>query len=133
MPDKCVLDSSVIAAIFFREQASSKAVQAVENRDLLTVDLALAEVGNVAWKRVALFGENKEIIGEALKGCTEFINTACEVIKSRELLDMSFEIAVEEKITLYDSLFVAAAQREKIPLLTLDKKLKTASNTVEIL
>ena len=44
MPDECVLDSSVIAAIFFREAGSTRAVEAVENRDLFTVDLALAEV-----------------------------------------------------------------------------------------
>ncbi len=51
MPDKCVLGSSIIAAIFFREKASEKAVQLVQDKNLLTVDLALAEVENVAQEK----------------------------------------------------------------------------------
>lgn len=41
-----------------------------------------------------------------------------------EIMDLSFNIAVKEKITVYDALFVAAARSLKIPLYTLDKKLK---------
>lgn len=67
MPDRCVLDSSIIAAIFFQEKASDKVVMAVQDSDLLTVDLALIEVANVAWKRVALFGEDEDLMEEALK------------------------------------------------------------------
>lgn len=132
MPDNCVLDSSIIAAIFFREKASEKAVQLVQDKDLFTVDLAMAEVANVAWKRVAFFGEDKKIMEEALNKSIEFINTSCEVIKMNELIDLSFKIAVKEKITVYDSLFLAAARREKIPLYTLDKKLKIRDDVVVI-
>ena len=124
MPDRCVLDSSIIAAIFFQEKASDKVVMAVQDRDLLTVDLALIEVANVAWKRVALFGEDEDLMEEALKKSIEFINTSCEVIPTRALLHESFKIAIKEKITIYDSLFLAAALKEKIALLTLDKKNK---------
>ena len=48
MPDKVVLDSSVIAAMFFREDASTQAIEAAAKSDLITLDLAIAEVGNVA-------------------------------------------------------------------------------------
>ncbi len=133
MPDRYVLDSSVIAAIFFQEEASSRAVKAVQDQDLLTLDLALAEVGNVAWKRVTLFGEDEEIIGEALKKSVGFITTACEVIKTQELIDISFKIAVKEKVSFYDSLFLRAAEKEEVPLLTLDKRLKNTSCMVELL
>lgn len=84
----------------------------------------MAEVGNVAWKRVNLFGEDEELIRVALTRCLEFINTSCEVIDMRELMDSAFDIAVNEKLTLYDSLFLAAAEQEKLALYTLDKKLK---------
>lgn len=130
MPDNCVLDSSIIAAIFFREKASEKAVQLLQDKNLFTVDLALAEVANVAWKRIAFFGENSKIIEEALKKSAEFINTSCEVITMDEIIDLSFKIAVKEKITVYDSLFLAAARREKIPLYTLDKKLETREDVI---
>lgn len=121
--NKVILDSGVVAAIFFKEEASERAEKAVEDRDLITLDLAFVEVANVAWKRVVLFKENKDLISKALKNGCEFITDACEVIASKELLDYAFTIAVSEKITIYDALFVAASEREKVPLLTADKKL----------
>jgi predicted nucleic acid-binding protein len=39
------------------------------------------------------------------------------------LAELAYEISVENKITFYDSLFLAAAEKEKVPLYTLDKKL----------
>lgn len=123
MPDSVILDSSVIAAIFFKEESSERAERAVEDCQLITVDLAIAEVANVAWKRVAFFNESKELALKALRRCVAFINGACEVISSEKLLKDAFEIAIADKITIYDSLFIAASEREEIPLLTMDKKL----------
>lgn len=39
MPDRVVLDSSVLADMFFKEDASSRALNAVVNPDLVTLDL----------------------------------------------------------------------------------------------
>jgi len=133
MPDEYVLDSSIIAAIFFPEEASSRAVRAVQDRELITVDLAMTEVANVAWKRVTLFDEEEKLIKEALKKSVEFINTACHVLEARYLLEISFEIALREKITVYDALFLAATETEGVPLLTLDKRLEKTAGTVELL
>ena len=48
MQNKVVLDSSVIAAIFFKEEASERSERVVENYNLITIDVAVAEVANVA-------------------------------------------------------------------------------------
>lgn len=133
MSTKYVLDSSVIAAIFFREQSSQKAVRAVEGSQLVTVDLARVEVANVAWNRVTLFDEGPELITKAFKMSMEFIDTNCKVISTQNLAEKALQIALGEKISFYDSLFLAAALKEKVPLLTLDKRLGNTSNTVEIL
>jgi len=77
MSDKVILDSSLIAAIFFKEETSERAERAVENCDLITVDLAVAEVANVAWKRVVFFNESKKITLKALKGSIDFITGVC--------------------------------------------------------
>jgi predicted nucleic acid-binding protein len=42
MPDRVILDSSVIAAIFFKEESSERAERVAENYRLTTVDLAIA-------------------------------------------------------------------------------------------
>jgi len=123
MPDRAVLDSSVIAAVFFKEDASSRALECVAECDPFTLDLAVCEVGNVAWKQVSFSGEEKERALDALRDCLEFINTICIILKSSDLLEEAFEIAIMDKTTFYDSLFLAAAEKERVPLLTLDKKL----------
>lgn len=126
--NKVILDSGVIAAIFFKEAVSEKAEKVVHGHDLITLDLAFVEVANVAWKRVTIFKESKEIISKALESSIDFMKSVCNVIPSKELLDDAFDIAVLDKITIYDSLFVAASEREKVPLITTDAKMHEKVN-----
>ncbi len=123
MPDKVALDSNIITAIFFKEEASSRALKAVTELDLITLDLAIAEVGNVAWKQVVLTGEDKELTLKALQKCFSFISEACDVFRAQDLAAEAYEISVETKIAFYDSLFLALSEKEQVPLLTLDRKL----------
>jgi predicted nucleic acid-binding protein len=123
MPDKVALDSNILAAMFFKEDASPRALKAVVEPDLVTLDLAVAEVGNVAWKLVVHSEENKELTLTALRKCMSFISEACDVIRAQDLVAEAYEISVENKVAFYDSLFLALAKREQVPLLTLDRKL----------
>ena len=123
MPPRAVLDSSVLAAMFFKEAASPRALKCASECDPVTLDLAMAEVGNVAWKQVIFFGESRDRASDTLQDCQDFIETACTVIKASDLSMKAFQIAVEDKVSYYDSLFLAAAEREGIPLMTLDQKL----------
>jgi predicted nucleic acid-binding protein len=113
MPDRAVLDSSILAAMFFKEAASSRALKCAAECDPVTLDLAVAEVGNVAWKQVVFSGESKDRALDAFRDCQDFITTACTLIKASDLTAEAFEIAVENKTSYYDSLFLAAAQEEK--------------------
>ena len=106
MPAKVLVDSSVIAAIFFKEAASSRAERSLQDCTVLTVDLALAEVANVAWKRVVLFKESKEVALKALRKSLEFIRTVCD--------EPAFQRAIEDRIPIYDALFITAAERENV-------------------
>ena len=58
MPGRAVVDSSIIAAMFFKEEASPKVLSFSADYDIITLDLAIAEFGNVAWKQVILYGED---------------------------------------------------------------------------
>ena len=51
MPDKVILDSCIIAAIFLPETITGKAIDAAAEHTCVTVDLAYTEVANAAWKR----------------------------------------------------------------------------------
>jgi predicted nucleic acid-binding protein len=122
MRDRAVLDSGVIFALYFEEDASQRAIDAVDLLSPITLDLAVAEVGNAAWKRVALFKESKDSTRASLSKCLEFIKS-CRVILASDLAELAYEIALENKTTFYDSLFLAAAEREEVTLLTLDRKM----------
>ena len=60
MRGKAVFDSGVIFAIFFEEAASERAARAAGECRPITLDLAVSEVGNAAWKRVAFFQERED-------------------------------------------------------------------------
>lgn len=135
MRDRAVLDSGVIFAIYFEEDASVRAEKAVNEYSPITLDLAVAEVGNAAWKRVAFFKENRDASLRSLLSCLQFIGS-CTIMNTIDLAACAYEIAVENKTTFYDSLFLAAAKQEKVPLLTLDKKMYLAAkarNNVQML
>jgi len=115
--------------MFFKEEASQRALNAVAEPDLITLDLAAIEVGNVAWKRAILCDEDKDLTLKALQKCQTFISDACEVVRAEELVAEAYEISIAGKAAFYDSLFLALAKRENVPLLTLDKKMFNKANS----
>ena len=123
MPGNIVVDSSVIAAVFFLEDATEQAISCVQNRECITVDLAFAEVANVAWKRQSFFRHDPASVKPALDAALAFIGETCEVLSSRDLAGDAFACAGESAITVYDALYVAAADQQKVPLFTLDGEL----------
>ena len=125
MQDKAVLDSGVIASLFFREDGVSESAESIlEKFDrYYTVDFAIAEITNVAWKKVSQQDEPEELIEEGLKKCVEFVTVVCEVIPSAELFDLAFKISVDKGITAYDALFVSASEKLNAPFITADRKL----------
>ena len=98
MRDRAVLDSGVIFALYFEEDASERAINAVDLLSPITIDLAVAEIGNAAWKRVALFKESKDSTRASLSKCLEFIKS-CRVILTSDLAELAYEIALENKTT----------------------------------
>jgi predicted nucleic acid-binding protein len=119
-----VLDSGTIAALFFNDPSSEKVeADIVKYRTPCTLDLAFAEICNVAWKRVTFFGENIETSAKALALARDFINNACQVFESKELVQQAFHLAVEEGTTAYDALYLSLAKTSNSKLLTTDEKL----------
>ena len=123
MLDKVVLDSSAIVALFFKEKYSDWVEKIVAKAsELLTVDLAIAEVTNAAWKRVFIFSESQKVVRDALENAINFILNVCHVFSSVELYKDAFEDSLKLKIPVYDTLFLSLARRLKCGLVTLDKK-----------
>lgn len=129
MPGKVVLDSSVIAAVFFPEAITRQAIELVEQSDGVTTDLAYAEVANVAWKRAVHTKQDPAAIRLSLSDAIAFISETCETIPSRDLVVPAYDLACRHRITVYDALFAAAAVRCDAPLVTADAALASSVNS----
>jgi len=130
MHDNVVLDSSIIAAIFFPEKITGKSLAIAESHDCITVDLAYAEVANVAWKRISHTGQDAAMVKNMLGECTAFIHETCQVLPAQDLIPAAYDLACRHRITVYDALFLAAAVHCASPLVTADKKLHLAAKEI---
>jgi len=130
MHDKIVLDSSVIAAIFFPETITGKAIEAAAGHPCITADLAYPEVANVAWKRVVQAKNDPGLMKTFLDDAFSFIRETCEVIPAYDLNTPAWDLACCHKITQYDAIFIAAAIRCHASLVTADKKLAGAAGNI---
>ena len=127
MSDKTVLDSSVIAAIFFPEELTARTIKKIQGMDCITVDLAVTDAANVAAKRILSGTDSPDDMKIMLHDAIRFIELLCETIPSRELIEPALDLACELDISLYDALFVAAAVQHRAPLFTADKELSLAA------
>lgn len=130
MPDNIVLDSCIIAAVFFPEGITERAIEIVESHDCITVDLAYVEVANVAWKRVRHSSQDRELIGSGLTDAQAFIRETCRVVPAHDLMPTAYELACSLGITIYDALFVAATVQCGTRLVTGAARLHDAAKKV---
>ncbi len=134
---KLVLDSSVIAKLFFEEVGSDSAIDLMELGDVLDIeflasDLAIYEVGNTIWKNLRKKDKDgTRYIKLLFLLNIEFIhlddNLACEALNA----------AQKNNITYYDGVHIALSKNHKATLVTQDnellKKFKTTLSIEGIL
>ncbi|AEE94551.1 VapC-type toxin [Acidianus hospitalis W1] len=120
-----ILDSSAISSFFFRDSFTDKVIKIIESsdEDFLTLDLAFSEVSNVAWKRIVLFNDEKDVVIEQLRNALDFIEKLCEIVSVKDIVMDTINLAVQEKLPFYDSAFLYLAIKEGTKLLTTDIKL----------
>ncbi|MGC8994718.1 MAG: type II toxin-antitoxin system VapC family toxin [Pyrobaculum sp.] len=123
---RIVADASAIAALYLPEKLSEEVEKALAGADSVSsLDLAAYEVLNVVWKhaRRGLISREAalEIAGEVLQ-----LFKTLEVYSYREVLPDALEIALEKRVTVYDSAYVALAKKLGATLLTLDRQIAQA-------
>ena len=97
---------------------------------LYTVDIALAESLNAIWKHVKIHKDLEADEAESVIKDLTRIYDSMNVLTTRVLSKEAAEIALAKDITIYDSLYIAAARKLKAILYTADKKLQNASNKI---
>jgi predicted nucleic acid-binding protein len=130
MISKNILDSSVIATLFFPEDMTTRTIRTLGFEPYVTVDSAVADAAQVAAKRLASGTDAPGDVKEMLYDAVYFITHMCDPIPSAELIGPALDLACELNISLYDALFVAAAVRERGTLFTADKELAAIAKKV---
>ncbi len=117
-----VIDSSTLAKFLLKEGGWER-VKGILARRPYTLDLAIEEVANAIWRRVTLIGDVSlekalAILGDLL----ELKRIALRVEPQDPYLSQVLKIAVENRVTVYDSLFIAQAIAKKATLITSDER-----------
>jgi len=122
-----VIDSSVIIKFFSKEPGWKKAKEHLTSSST-TVELAIKELGNALWKKVR---RNEIALEDAVEILTTFPR-AVNILDQRKYMRKALEIAVKHEITLYDSLFIAAAVENGYEFITCDKKQRLVADMVGV-
>ena len=132
-----VLDASFIIKLVIREKGSETAIKLLETwipggETVETVDIALPETLNALWKHHTLIQDlTQESLEKAAKDLLKLWDKLPHTPSSEIALD-ALKIATNQKITIYDALYLALAQKKDAQLATFDKKLATTANKLGI-
>ncbi len=122
-----VIDSSALVKYLSLEEGWEAVLKHLEE-GCVTLELALKEVANALWKKALV----KEISLEASQEVFRRMLKVVRVVGQAKLLEKAFEIAVQNHITIYDSLFIALAESKKAALVTSDGKQAEVAKTLGI-
>ena len=119
-----VVDASTLAKYILHEEGWEEIGSLIrKKRPLYSVDHVLKEAANTLWKhciRRRVIDEDTTL--KLYQALLELTSTGAIILEPEtEYLQAALEIALKHEITLYDSLYIAQAQRRG-ELLTSDKK-----------
>ena len=125
MPIEAVLDSSAIVALYTPEEHSGWIKETIRKYNKLHIlDLTLYEVTNALWKKFYFLKELSETeLKRTLKGVWKFLDNLCFLHYYKEVKEKSIEFSIKYALTIYDSSYLALAEKLNINFITIDTKL----------
>jgi predicted nucleic acid-binding protein len=125
-----VVDASVAAKWFFEESGHREARGLLDrNEAIIAPSLVLIELGNTAWKRHRRGEITPAAALEVVYLAAPVFN---ELFEIEALAPQAAELALEFNHPIYDCLYLALAQRERVALLTADRKLASVTTRAGI-
>jgi predicted nucleic acid-binding protein len=122
MATEAVLDSSVIVALTTPEKYSEWVTKKALNYDNFhVIDLSFYEVANALESKVSARFDTKDALSASEQA--EKVMQLSIVHSFQEIMTDALNIALEQKISVYDAAFLALAVKLNLKLLTLDTKL----------
>lgn len=97
---------------------------------LYSVDHALAESLNAIWKHVQIHGDLKTEDARSVVQDLTKVWDSLNVLSTRELSEEAVDMALTQDVTIYDSLYMAAARKLDARLYTADGRLHDAAKKI---
>jgi len=126
-----VVDATAVIAFFLREEGWLKLSEYMSTA--ISLDHVVKEFYNAVWKALRLrkaVGVNEAM--RIIQLFKEYLKRNMILEDERNHIDSAFKIAVENEITIYDSLYIALAQSIHKPLLSLDEKQRTVAQKYDV-
>jgi len=116
-----IVDASVAVKWFAAEDGSARAEALFEHEDELTApDLILVEVGNAMWKKFRKGWLTNDQVTAAMERLPYYFD---RTIATAELASRATALALLLDHPIYDCLYLASAERERLPIVTADDRL----------
>jgi predicted nucleic acid-binding protein len=130
-----ILDSTILVKLVVNEITSQEASKTVtlllrRGHPLCTVDLALTECVNAIWKHANLHKDLKLDDAKAAVHDLEEIYDHLDIFAARQLVEEALNICLAQNITVYDALYIAAANKADATLYTADLKLHEKASKI---
>ena len=126
-----VIDASALAAFLLKEPGWRELAPYLKNS--ISMDMILKEVSNTIWKACTLRGSIT--VDNAIK-LYEIMESMIgkNIILEPEIkyLQDAFKIALKNRVTVYDALYISLAKAKNLPLLTLDRRQSKAAKEVRV-
>lgn len=121
MIKRYVVDASVAAKWYFREDLSERADALLEQKnEIFAPGLLAVEIATLVWKR-ARRGEISETAADRIVAALRQV--PLEIRPTAELVTAALPLALHKGLTLHDGFYVALAMKSGCPLVTADRKL----------
>jgi len=118
-----VVDASALAKYILKEEGWREVRKLLEG-GAISVDHIVKEVSNAIWRKCAVLKlKDVEVAVRRYELLVELVRSGVVVLESElKYLEKAFRIAIENGVTVYDSLYVAQARELGAQLLTSDQK-----------
>lgn len=124
-----IIDASIYASVAVKDEFYEKSRSFLtQSRSLgcITLDIALIEAYNALWKHIYLLKRIpiKDYRNIAVNLRKIFEKSVRKIFNAIDIADDALNIAINYGITVYDSAYLALAEKTGYKLITYDKELK---------
>jgi predicted nucleic acid-binding protein len=122
-----VVDASVAVKWVLPEPDSGRAVALRGTDALIAPSLVIAEIGNALWKTVLRGDVDKSDASAALQIAVAHFE---RIVSIDQLASRALELAVDPRHPIYDCLYLALDERERIAIVSADARLISAARRI---